>query len=73
MALLDIYNKFTDIVASNLHYQDCVEREGKQALTGKEFFDMQKGWVKRYSNDPRFHARVDSMVAALMTALPNKY
>jgi len=53
--------KFTEIIASNLHFQDFYDSDS----TAEEMLYASNGAMDRYRFNPKFHARVDSIVASL--------
>ena len=64
-----ICDNFTEVVASSMHYFERTEKIDLSTCSYKELIDLQDGWLERYRNDVRFHAKVQSIVSRLMQAL----
>jgi hypothetical protein len=64
----DIYrslgDKFVEVVASALHHQDFSDPRPK---TAEEAIYASDGWQGRYRSNAMFHARVDVIVAGMVS------
>lgn len=59
-------DKFTEIVASNLHYFERVEGIDLTRATADEVRCLSDRWILRYRNEPSFNAKVRKITAQLM-------
>lgn len=64
-----ISNKITDVVAAQLHYFDEIENVHLSACKADEIAAILDAAIDRYRSDPKFYAKVTSMVAQLMQRL----
>ena len=65
----EIAEKFTEIVAYELHYFDRVDEIDLNTSKASDIAEMTNGAIDRYRNDSIFHAKVTSIVAHLMQSL----
>ena len=64
-----IAEDFTEIVASNLHYNDNSKSIDLNKCTAEEIINLSNGWVNRYHSDSSFRSQVMSIVSALIQNL----
>ena len=64
-----IADKFTEIVANQLHYFDRVDDIDFGKLKADAFEELISGSIERYRNEPMFYSKVNSLVANLMQSL----
>lgn len=65
----DVANKFTDVVAAQMHYFDRVDGVDLNLATADEIRNLSDGWILRYRNDHIFKLRVTSTVSQLMAVV----
>lgn len=64
-----IADSITQVVAEGMHYFDKVDTVNLQTCSYTDVMELCKGWEDRYRSDPKFHAKVQSMVANLLRVL----
>lgn len=64
----ETYEKYIQIIASQLNYLEMYDKLDMSTATCKEIRSMvEDGYIVRYRNDPIFNAKVQMVVASLMT------
>lgn len=64
----ETYNKYIQIIASQLNYLEVAEKLVMKTATAKDINKLSDdGYLVRYRNDPIFNAKVQMVVASLMT------
>ncbi len=64
--LRKVHDNFTEVIGSALHYYEYEEKVDLKTCTAAEIVTLRDGWLDRYRHDPRFHRKVQSIVARLM-------
>jgi len=68
----ETYQKYLEVISSSLHYLEMQDKVDVNTATAEELRSMaEDGYIVRYRNDRMFNAKVQMIVASLMTEFGN--
>lgn len=68
----ETYEKYLEVISSSLHYLEMQDKVDVSTATYEELRSMaEDGYIVRYQNDRIFNAKVQMIVASLMTEFDN--